>query len=178
VNLFVRLIKVVLAALMGSRIDIMDASVLIFRVWPNDLDFNMHMNNGRYLTLMDLGRTDLVIRCGLAGIILKRRWMPVLGGATVRFRRSLEPFQRFRLRTRILCWDEKWVFLEHRVETMDGRLAALAVVKGLFRTRAGSVTPAEVLQAIGRVSASPPMPEGVTNWTRTEKELYLSAEII
>ena len=30
------------------------------RVWPNDLDTNAHMNNGRYLTLMDLGRFDLM----------------------------------------------------------------------------------------------------------------------
>ena len=177
-NLFLRMLKVMLAALMGGRLDVMDRSVLTFRVWPNDLDINMHMNNGRYLTIMDLGRADLMIRCGLAGIILKRRWMPVMGSGTIRFRRSLSPFQKFRLHTRILCWDRKWVFLEHKVETADGQLAAVAVVRGLFRTRSGTVLPAEVLQAVGSDSASPPMPEAIKSWIAAEEDICVSAENI
>src|SRR3954469_20908042 len=114
-NLILRLIKVLVAALFGQRLDILDSSALTFRVWPNDLDIYLHMNNGRYLTVMDLGRTDLLIRWGLGGVMLgglggfrlKRRWMPVVGAATIQFRRSLSPFQRFRLHTRVLCWDEK-----------------------------------------------------------------------
>ena len=43
------------------------------RVWPNDLDTNAHMNNGRYLTLMDLGRFDLMTQCGLVGTVLKKK---------------------------------------------------------------------------------------------------------
>ena len=116
-NLILRMIKVLVAALFGQRLGVLDSSILTFRVWPNDLDINLHMNNGRYLTIMDLGRADLMIRCGLGKVILKRRWMPVLGAVTIQYRRSLSPFQGFRLRTRILCWDEKWVFLEHRVES-------------------------------------------------------------
>ena len=118
-----------------------NSSILTFRVWPNDLDINLHMNNGRYLTIMDLGRADLMIRCGLGKVILKRRWMPVLGAVTIQYRRSLSPFQGFRLRTRILCWDEKWVFLEHRVKSLDGQVAAVAIAKGLLRSPAGLVDP-------------------------------------
>ena len=42
-----------------------------FRVWPHDLDTSLHMNNGRYWTLMDLGRADLMIRSGLWPSILR-----------------------------------------------------------------------------------------------------------
>ncbi|QQP90319.1 thioesterase family protein [Skermanella sp. TT6] len=157
-NLVFRMVKVLLAALFGRRLDLMDESVLTFRVWPNDLDVNLHMNNGRYLTVMDLGRTDLMIRCGLARPILRNRWMPVLGEASVRFRRSLKPFQRFRLHTRVLGWDAKWVYMEHRIESMDGRVAAAATVRGLFKSPAGTVEPAEILRLLGRDTESPPIP--------------------
>ena len=40
-------------------------SSLAFRVSPGDIDVNRHMNNGRYLTIMDLGRIDVLIRTGL-----------------------------------------------------------------------------------------------------------------
>jgi hypothetical protein len=36
-----------------------------------------------------------MIRVGLGNAILKNRWQPVLGAANIRFRRSLNPFQRF-----------------------------------------------------------------------------------
>ena len=54
------------------------------RVWPNDLDTNAHMNNGRYLTLMDLGRFDLMTQCGLVGVVLRQRWFPIAGFAVRR----------------------------------------------------------------------------------------------
>src|SRR5689334_3668379 len=63
----------------------LEPSVLPFRVLPNDLDPNWHMNNGRYLTIMDLGRLDLTLHSGLMRAIIKHRWMPVLGGATIRY---------------------------------------------------------------------------------------------
>ena len=47
---------------------------LPLRVLPNDLDTNLHLNNGRYLTLMDLGRVDLMLRMGVMGELRRRRW--------------------------------------------------------------------------------------------------------
>lgn len=171
-NLLLRMIRVVVAALLGRRLDILAESVLHFRVWPNDLDVNLHMNNGRYLTVMDLGRTDLMIRCGLAGPTVRNRWMPVLGATSVRFRRSLGPFRRYRLRSRLLCWDEKWLYIEHLVETPDGGLACRAVVKGLFRARGGNVSPAELLAAAGVPRLpSPPMPASVAAWIAAEEAM-------
>ncbi|MBP2303481.1 thioesterase family protein [Azospirillum picis] len=161
-NLIFRLLAVVVAAvaatLRGKRIDLLGASALRFRVWPTDLDINMHMTNARYFSVMDLGRTDLMIRAGLGPVILNKRWQPVLGGATVRYRRPLRPFQRFTLVSRVLCWDEKYIFIEHRMESRKG-LAALAVVQGAFVGRSGVVPPAEVLAAIGSDAASPPFPD-------------------
>lgn len=163
-NLIFRLLAVaaaaILSALRGRRAGLLEPSVLRFRVWPTDLDINLHMTNARYFSVMDLGRTDLMIRVGLRPAILRNRWQPVLGGATIRYRRSLRPFQRFTLASRVLCWDDRYIFIEHRMETRHG-LAALAVVQGAFVGAGGVIPPSKVLAELGSTAASPPVPDAV-----------------
>ena len=138
------------------------------RVWPNDLDSNLHMNNSRYLLAMDLGRWDYGVRTGVIQQALRRRWFPVAGSVMLRFRRSLDPFQRFELRTRVVAWDEKWWWFEQRFE-VDGRLHALGRVKALFRGPEGSVPTATVLAALGRADVPPlDMPEAIRLWQQAE----------
>ena len=170
-NLYFRLIKVVLAAIFGRSIDSKGESAITLRVWPNDLDANLHMNNGRYLTLMDLGRFDLLIRGGLLRTVFRKRWMPVAAAATIRFRRSLDPFQRFRLRTRVLGWDAKNVIMEQVFETLDGQIAARALVRGVFRRKDGTVPTSEIAAAAGWSPQSPDLPERVTAWLAAEDGL-------
>lgn len=146
------------------RLDPLGTSVLHFRVWPNDLDVNVHMNNGRFLSVMDLGRFDLSFRTGLGQLMWRRRWQALVGGVTIRYRRSLDPFERYDLSTRLLGWDTKWFFLEQRFLKGDGSLAAEAVVKALFRGKAGNVPVAEVLHAMGYEGPAPELPEAVRRW--------------
>jgi acyl-CoA thioesterase FadM len=54
---------------------------------PNDLDLLRHMNNGSYLTLMDIGQVDLLVRSGAQREVDRRRWYPVVVGESIRFRR-------------------------------------------------------------------------------------------
>ena len=160
------MLKVLLAAALGSRLAPLGESVVSFRVWPNDLDSNLHMNNGRYLTVMDLGRLDLMFRTGLGSVILKRRWRPMVGSAFIRFRRALAPFERYNLTTRVVCWDEKWFWIEHRFER-GGELIAVGVIKGLFRERTGNVPTAEVLAVLG-VTEPRRIPDWILAWQRAE----------
>jgi acyl-CoA thioesterase FadM len=164
-----RLLGVLLSGLLRPRLRLGDEGVLTLRVWPNDLDGNLHMNNSRYLLAMDLGRWDLVARSRLGRELLRHRWWPVLGSATLRFRRGLSPFQRFRIVTRFLAWDEKWCWLEQRFEA-DGQLCAVGRVKALFRGRAGNVPMAEVLAACGEAGTpSPPLPDSVRLWQEADE---------
>lgn len=140
-----------------------EISVLRFRVWPNDLDLNVHMNNGRYLSVMDLGRFDLSFRTGLGRAMLRHRWRPLVGAVTLRYRRSLDPFEAYELHTRLLGWDAKWFYLEQRF-VKDGQLCAEGVVRALFKGRAGNVPTAEVAAMIGADPESPELPEAVRTW--------------
>jgi acyl-CoA thioesterase FadM len=106
-NLWLRILHLIIASFFRPKLDpVRDVSRLTFRVWPQDLDTSLHMNNGRYWTLMDLGRTDIMIRSGLWRPILKHRWVPVVAAGQIRFRRELKPFRAFTLETRILTWSD------------------------------------------------------------------------
>lgn len=163
-NLYLRLLWVLWQLRKLQRRAIFEASRLSFRVLPNDLDLNMHMNNGRYLTFMDLGRVHLTAQTGLLGVMRRRRWMPVLAAAEITYLRSLEPFDRFELVTRLLTWDDKYIYMEQTFER-DGELCAHAYVKGLFLQRGGRVPNAEVLAASGYQGDAPPMAEALQRWS-------------
>ncbi len=169
--LFFRMLLTVLRSRRRSRIDALDASVMSLQVMPNDLDINGHMNNGRYLTIMDLGRSDLLTRFGLLGIVFRKKWRPLVGSAMIRFFRSLQPFQRYTLTSRVVAWDEKWFFMEQKFEA-GGQLIAVAFVKGLLRAPDGNVSPERVMQAIGSTAVSPAMPESIRLWQEAEMAAY------
>ena len=105
-NLWLRLIWLVLSAPRRPQLVLPGTgSVLHFRVWPHDLDLSLHMNNGRYLTLMDLGRLDIMLGSGLWRAVMLHKWTPIASAITIRYRRELRPFQKFRLETRLINWD-------------------------------------------------------------------------
>jgi acyl-CoA thioesterase FadM len=171
-NLLFRLLKTLLLwALRPSRRGILDESVVRFRVWPNDLDTNLHMNNGRYMTLMDLGRLDLLLRNGAIAHVMRQKWYPVLAGSLIRFRRPLNLFQRFEIRTRIVTWDSKWVYLEQRI-LRRGDLILQAWLKGVFVAKAGGSVPiTSLLERMGVREDPPPMPEGLSAWLEAESRM-------
>jgi acyl-CoA thioesterase FadM len=159
-NLIVRLIWVILTAKGRGRMDVTEEGRFALRCWPNDLDTNMHMNNGRYLTIMDLGRLDLIARTGLWPVMRARKWYPVIASAKISFRRSLNVFETFELTTQVIGWDDKWLYIEHRMER-GGKVMAQAFVKGLFLGPDGKVAMEELVGAIGHDGPSPELDPAV-----------------
>jgi acyl-CoA thioesterase FadM len=165
VNLWLRLLSLIVASFWRPRLDpARDVSRLSFRVWPHDLDTSLHMNNGRYWTLMDLGRADLMIRSGLWRAVLRHGWTPVVSAGKIRFRRELKAFRPFRLETRIVAWAETWFVIEHRLlaAARDGSdvLSAIALVRaGLYERKAKAFVPvARMFDEIGIAEAASPEP--------------------
>ena len=174
-NLYIRVLLVFIRSFLGPRIyGIFDGSRLRLRVLPNDLDFNGHMNNGRYLTIMDLGRFDLILRNGLMALMLKQKSVPILGAVKIRYRLPLMPFQPFDLETRVVAWDEKWIFIEQRFVIVSGEkagaVAAIAVLKGSFydKRRKQTVPTAELLTALKWTGAPPELPPHIRKWQEAE----------
>ena len=167
-NLWFRLLNVLIASLFRARLELTDRSLLRFRVLPHDLDLNMHMNNARYLALMDLGRIDLIARTGMWRPMFRQRWRPVVGGVLVRFRRPLNPFQAIALTSRVVCWDAKWLYFAHRIEAA-GALVCLTVVRAAFVGASGVVPPAEVIRETGFPGPPPEAPAWVEQWRDLDK---------
>ena len=162
-NLYLRLLILLFRLIGLPRRGPLEESRVAFRVLPTDCDVNLHMNNGRYLSFMDLGRLHLVAQLGLLRVILRKRWGAALGAVEINFIRPLAPFQKFDLVTRIVTWDGKYVYMEHRFES-GGVLCAHAFVKGLFLDKRGRVANTEVAAELGYTGAPPPMPEELRIW--------------
>ncbi|MFD2234200.1 thioesterase family protein [Phaeospirillum tilakii] len=173
-SLWFRMARVLATTGRRPKLGLLDESELNFRVWPSDLDFNLHMNNARYLAVMDLGRLDLVVRGGLWRAVLRRRWQAVLAGSVVRFRRQLRPFQPFTLKTRLVGWDERWLYLDHRIEGPDG-LACHALMRAAFVGPTGVVAPAEVVAEAGWNGTPPPPPAWAGAWRELDRSLEPAA---
>ena len=170
-NLLFRLLKTLLRYLLYPQgMDVLGESVVHFRCWPNDLDTNLHMNNGRYLTLLDLGRLDLLLRTGSAKHAMRRKWYPVLAAAQFRFRKPLNVFQRFQIRTRIVGWDEKFVFIEQKI-LRQGKLVTHALLKGAFVGPQGTVPITELVKLLGQDVTPPPLPEEWRAWLEAEGKM-------
>ena len=176
-NLIFRMIRVMLAARRRPRVGGLDETSLTFRVWPTDLDVLMHMNNGRYFTLMDLGRADAVLRNGIYAILKARDWYPVVASESMRFRESLPLFARFEVRTRTLGWDDTSFYLR-QLFLIRGRVTAIALVRVRFLKRSGgTLTASEVAQAIMAGAVSPVLPPYVIVWRQAESSLAQATSI-
>lgn len=74
-----------------------------------------------------------------------------IAASTVRYRRSLELFQKVFLRTRVLAWDEKAFYLEQRFITEDGFVYAVVLTKNTViqaNKKERFVSPGELVQLL------------------------------
>ncbi len=177
-NLIFRLFWVVIASWFKPKItDVLKPQKLRMRVLPNDLDFNMHMNNSRYLTIMDLGRVDFILRTHLFQEMKKIKAIPVLSTAQMRYRIPLEPFREYDLETRMVCWDNKWLYIQHRFIISKGKkagaIAAIGLVKGVFYSRdtKETVPTRKLLEVTNLEQESPPFPDYITQWSQSDNAL-------
>jgi acyl-CoA thioesterase FadM len=167
-NLIFRMVRVFFMARLRSRVDPLAETLLTFTVWPTDVDVLIHMNNGRYLTLMDLGRVDGVLRNGIWKALRSRRWYTVVASEAIRFRESLPLFERFELRTRTLGWDDKSFYIRQQF-LVRGRVVAVGIVRVRFLKRSGGTLSAtEVASALMPGVASPVLPDYIPTWRAAE----------
>lgn len=148
---------------------VLDEDLLRLRVLPNDIDLNLHMNNARYLSIMDYGRTHLLARTRLLEHIVRLRWQPLVGAVWITYRRSLPLFSVYELTSRLVCWDDRWFYIE---QTFTGRkgLAAVGWVKGALRDADGCVNPQRVIDRADAGLKSPPLPDSIETWNELTRE--------
>ncbi len=135
---------------------------------PWDIDLWMELNNGRTLTLYDLGRLPLAKRAGLIGAMKRNGWGLTMAGAIVRYRRRIRMFETVEMRSRALCWDQRFIYLEQSMWKADGECANHIVYRAALTDHSGIVPPARAARAITGADASPPMPAWIAAWVAAE----------
>ncbi|MDH4448154.1 MAG: acyl-CoA thioesterase [Acidovorax sp.] len=167
-NLYLRLLW---ALLRSSRLDSIEPGDWIerqLRVLPNDLDINGHMNNGRYLTIVDLMLVEYFVRSGFAKVMLQAGWRPMSGGAFITYRKGLKPWQRYRIRFTLAGADQAWNYMHFEFLREDGVLCAAGYMKGAAVSRDGLVPNQNSYAKLGRVFEPGDLPASVTHWLAAE----------
>ncbi len=173
-NLYFRLLLKLLLTRWQERIDTSQTTTTHFRVWPHDVDVFGHMNNGRYLQIMDTARSTWMARCGALGVMRRNKWGAALGGGSIRFRKALKPLQRYRVTTRLVTWDKRWFYLEHGFLDEADRCIAVGVSRAAIRSRKGWVHTCEVMALVDPQAKQAAVPEYVRSLGKAEEAMQLA----
>ena len=115
------------------------------------------LNNGRTLTLFDLGRTGFALRTGFLDLVRRRRWALTVAGTSIRYRRRIRVFDRFEMRTMALGRDARFLYLHQTL--WRGEVAACsALLRTAVTDQRGIVPTDRVTAAFGTPDWAPPLP--------------------
>jgi len=135
---------------------------------PWDCDMFGEMNNGRILTLYDLGRFGAAVRMGLWAVLKREKWGLAVAGTSIRYRKRITPLERYETRSRVLFWDKRFVYIEQGMFKRDGDCASHILIRIAIVEKGGLVPLPRVLAALGRSNVSPTMPAWAANWIEAE----------
>ena len=164
---FVRMMKEIWTSRRADPLGLTDTHVSHHICWPWDLDMWAELNNGRTLTLFDLGRIPLAVRTGLVGILRQKRWGITVAGNSVRYRRRVRAFERLEMHSRCIGWDDKFLYMEQSM-WKAGECTSHMLIRSAVTSKAGIVNPTEVLAAMGKAVQRPALPAWVNAWTAAD----------
>ena len=159
----VRVIKELIINKRRPKLHPLDTHVSYHRCWPQDIDTYLEMNNGRILTIMDLGRTGLAQRVGLIDLLKRKRWGLTMAGVSVRYRKRIRPFAKFRVISKTAGWDHRFVYIDQSIWIGD-ECATQAMYRSALTSKDGIVPPDLAFAALGHEGVSPKLPDWIKNW--------------
>jgi len=135
---------------------------------PWDLDIFFEMNNGRVLTLYDLGRFNLSVRTGFSKILKKNRWGLVVAGSTVRYRKRIRVFDKVTMHTKVAGIDEKWIYVEQSM-WVKGQAASSVLLRTAVTGKGRIVLTEKVLSAMNLSNWQPQHSNWLKSWVSSEE---------
>ncbi len=160
---FIRMAKELWKFRKAPPLTILQPHVSRHRIWPQDLDLWRELNNGRTLTLFDLGRIPMSVRMGFDRVAKVRGWGITVAGNSTRYRKRVTLFQKLTQVSRVVGWDARFVYIEQSFWRGEDCTSHM-LLRSAFISKAGMVPPAEVLEALGQTQPSPPLPEWILDW--------------
>lgn len=166
---FVRMVKEMWKFRKAEPLGLTDPHVSHHICWPWDLDFWVELNNGRTLTLYDLGRIPLAMRTGLIPVLKGQEWGLAVAGNTTRYRRRVRAFHRVEMVSRTIGWDERFFYMEQSM-WRKGDCTSHMLLRAAFTDARGIVPPARVVAAMKHEGPSPDLPGWVRAWIASDAD--------
>lgn len=167
---FIRMFKELWKYRNAPKLPLTGTHISHHRCWPWDIDMWLELNNGRTLTLYDLGRIPLAQRTGLVGALKRRRWGLTVAGSSVRYRRRIRTFERIEMHSRAICHDDRFFYIEQSMWKKSGDCAGHALYRTAVTGPGGIVPPDEVIRELGHEPGQYPMPDWVRAWSDAEAQ--------
>ena len=144
-----------------------DVHVTPLRYLPQDIDVQMEMNNGRIITLFDLGRVPMFQRMGVLGRMKKAGWYGTIAGSSIRYRRRITLGQKLEIRSRAAGVDGRFFYVEQGM-FRDDECCAHALLRAAITTGKGIIPTDEVLEGLGFTETIPDLPDWARAWDQAE----------
>lgn len=164
---FLRMIKEMWKFRKAPPLGLTEAHVSHHICWPWDLDIWVELNNGRTLTLYDLGRIPMALRTGLIHVMRREGWGITVAGNSVRYRRRVRAFDRIEMVSRLIGWDERFFYMEQSM-WRKGECTSHMLLRAAVTDRNGIVPTARVAAAMQHDGPSPELPDWVRAWIEAD----------
>jgi acyl-CoA thioesterase FadM len=178
-RILLRLLWLYLTSRWRTPVGVHDTLVLQRRVAVTALDLNLHMNHASYLSVVEHGLLEALMRTGFLGSMLSQKTVPMIGGTLISYRRELRPLQAYCLHLRYLGAEPHWHVFAFCFVDQQGQVLALGQVKGAAVKRQGKralmSTQATWDAHARRHPGLPPMPELAPEaiaWLQAERLIY------
>lgn len=166
---YFRMVKEVFKFRNASALSILDPHISHHMCLPGDLDPWLELNNGRTLTLYDLGRIPMAKRMGLNKILRAQGWGLTVAGASTRYRRRVTAFQRFEMVSRCIGWDARFLYMEQSM-WRGSECTSHMLLRSAIASKAGIVAPEKLLAALGQPQESPRLPDWSAAWIAADAQ--------
>lgn len=153
----------------------------------------MHKSNSTFFNDLDDNRTELmlalfkdIVKPQKRGKDTLKSKMFNLGGTSCIFKKAIPPFTRYEISSRVLCWDQKWIYVvshftklgsnkptryivssqpsrrtdNKKVDDQQDRIYATAITKYVFKAGRVTCSPESVMLECGLLP-TPPTTEGL-----------------
>ena len=147
-----------------SKLGLWDTHVSQHICWPWDIDLWMELNNGRTLTLFDIGRVSMGERNGTNKAAKHHKFGMAMAGATVRYRKRVTMFQKLEMHTRCIGFDDKFLYMEQSMWDEAGDCCNHLLIRAALLKKRKMVPPKTFIDLLSSEEKAPELPDWAKAW--------------
>ncbi|XP_018336313.1 protein THEM6-like isoform X1 [Agrilus planipennis] len=173
ISYFLRTVWVTFIAMCFKKtIDISDETTITGFCFTTDLDQFLHgMNNSKYLREVDFARLDFSIRLGSMRAIAENKGAGAVKKATIVYCRFIKLSTIFKIKTKLLYWDNKSFYLQYKFITKGGLINAFVIQEVKMINCTCESILESISQRIKQTVKKPEPPEFLVKWIEGNSNL-------